>query len=62
VNRRADAYRSAAGDGQRGAAPERPAVNLWEECRQLFRQPSAAVQPPLNSPIKWSGIAAEAGL
>ena len=35
-------------------------VSLLEGCRQarLSRQPSAAVQPPLNSPIKQPGIAA----
>jgi len=39
-------------------------VCLPEDCRQerLSRQPSAAVQPPLNLPIKQPGIAAKASL
>jgi hypothetical protein len=37
------------------------AVSLLERCRQarLSRQPSAAVQAPLNSPLKQPGIAAD---
>jgi len=42
------------------AAAQRQAVSLLERCRQarLSRQPSAAVQPALNSPLRQPGIAA----
>jgi hypothetical protein len=62
VTKRLTAYPGAAGDGQKRAAPERQAASLLEGCRQerLSRQASTAVQPPVDSPIEWPGIAAEA--
>ena len=46
--------------GRLGGAQASAVVSLLERCRRarLSRQPSAAVQPPSNSPLRQPGIAA----